>query len=74
MCVSYNNKVSLMGYIFDDVFVLYNFKKSRAQRNYEIQYRLSDKIGKESFYIIKVDTIKMLVKVSKTNITREVIL
>ena len=74
MCFYYNNKVSLMGYIFDDVFVLYNFKKSRAQRNYEIQYRLSDKIGKESFYIIKVDTIKMLVKVSKTNITREVIL
>ena len=73
MCVQYNNKVSLMGYILDDVFVLHNFKR-RARQNFDIQYRLSDKIGKEFFYIVKVGETKMLIKSSKTNITREVVL
>jgi len=62
-----------MGYIFDDVFVLHNFKR-RTHQNFDIQYRLSDKIGKEFFYIVKVGETKMLIKSSKTNITREVLL
>ena len=31
-----------MGYIFDDVFPLYNFKRAKLE-NYDIKFRLSEK-------------------------------
>ena len=37
MCVSYNDNISLVGYIFDDVFALYNFKCPKLE-NYDIKY------------------------------------
>ena len=73
MCVSYNDNISLMGYIFDDVFALYNFKQQKLE-NYEIKYRLTEKDGKNASFIVKVADAKMLVKVTKSSMNMEVLL
>ncbi len=63
MCVSYENNVSLIGYIFDDIFVLHNFKKPELE-SYEIQSRLSERDISSSLYIVKVAEDKMIIRVS----------
>lgn len=73
MVVSYNNNVSLMGYIFDDVFALYNFKKP-SLANPEIKYRLSDKDDKGTNFIIKVETTKVVVRVTKSQMNLLVVM
>lgn len=65
MCISYNNNINLMGYIFDDVFAIYNFKASELD-NYDIQFRLSDRDNKGSNYIIKVADTKVIARVTKS--------
>lgn len=73
MVVSYNNNVSLMGYIFDDVFALYNFKRPSLD-NPEIKYRLSDKDDKGTNFIIKVETTKVVVRVTKSQMNLLVVM
>lgn len=73
MCVSYKDTIRLLGYIFDDVFALYNFKAPRLQ-SYDIKYRLSEKDDKSAHFIVKVDSTKMLVKVTKSAMDMEVLL
>ena len=73
MCVSYNDNINLMGYIFDDVFPLYNFKQPKLE-NYDIKYRLSEKEGQEARFIVKIADVKMLVYSSKTTMKMEVLL
>lgn len=73
MVVSYNNNVSLMGYIFDDVFALYNFKRP-SLANPEIKYRLSDKDDKGTNFIIKVETTKVVVRVTKSQMNLLVVM
>ena len=73
MCVSYNENIALIGYIFDDVFALYNFKSTKLE-NYQIQYRLSEKDDKSVSYIVKVANTKMLIKVEKSKMYMEVLL
>lgn len=73
MCVSYNDNISLMGYIFDDVFALYNFKAQKLE-NYDIKFRLSEKDDKLARFIVKVMDTKMLIKVTKSEMIMEVIL
>ena len=73
MCVSYNDNISLMGYIFDDVFALYNFKAQKLE-NYDIKFRLSEKDDKLARFIVKVADTKMLVKVTKSAMVMEVLL
>lgn len=73
MCVSYNDNISLLGYIFDDVFALYNFKTQKLE-NYEIKFRLSEKDDKLARFIVKIMDTKMLIKVTKSQMVMEVLL
>ena len=71
MCVSYKDNINLMGYIFDDVFSLYNFKVPKLE-NYEIKYRLSEKDDRGASFIVKTGNTKMLIKVTKNSMKLEV--
>ena len=73
MLVSYDENINLLGYIFDDVFALYNFKQPKLEK-YDIKYRLSEKDDKIARFIVKVGQVKMLVAVSKTSMEMEVLL
>ena len=73
MLVSFNNNINLVGYIFDDVFALYNFKQPKLEK-YDIKYRLSEKDDKVARFIVKVGDVKILVAVSKASMKLEVIL
>ncbi len=73
MCVSYENNVSLIGYIFDDIFVLHNFKKPELE-SYEIQSRLSERDISSSLYIVKVAEDKMIIRVSNKSMKLEITL
>ncbi len=73
MCVSYNENISLVGYIFDDVFALYNFKCPKLE-NYEIKYRMTDKDEFGTNFIVKVENIKVLVNVAKSSMKLQVVM
>jgi len=73
MCVSYNDSINLLGYIFDDVYALYNFKQPKLE-NYDIKFRLSDKDDKGANFIVRVDNSKMLIRVTKSFMTLEVLM
>lgn len=73
MLVSYNDNINLVGYIFDDVYALYNFKQPKLEK-YDIKYRLSEKDEKTARFIVKVADVKMLIAVNKSSMALEVIL
>ena len=73
MCVSYNDNISLMGYIFDDVFALHNFKAPKLE-NYDIKFRLTEKDSKTATFMVKVDKTKVVVKVTKSYMQQEVVM
>ena len=73
MCVSYNDNINLLGYIFDDVFPLYNFKRQKLS-NYDIKFRLTEKDDKGASFIVKVENTKMVVKVTKNSMNLEVLI
>lgn len=73
MCVSYNDNINLIGYIFDDVYALHNFKQPKLE-NYDIKYRLSEKDEQGANFIVKVENTKMLIRVTKSFMTLEVLL
>ena len=62
-----------MGFIFDDVFRLHNYKVSELS-SYNLQFRLVDKDAKNDVYIVKTESAKLLVKVSRTSMNTEIIL
>jgi len=71
MCVSYNNNINLMGYIFDDVFALYDFNQPKLE-NYNIKFRLSEKTQNGANFIVKVGDAKMLISVTKSSMGLEI--
>ncbi len=73
MCVLYNDNINLMGYIFDDVYPLYNFKQAKLE-SYDIKYRLSDKTSDSANFIVKIDKTKVLVSVKNSSMALEVVL
>lgn len=73
MCVSYNDNINLIGYIFDDVFALHNFKKSKLQ-NYDIRFRLSERDNKGAYFIVKIENTKLLIKVTRMSMALEVVM
>ena len=73
MCVSYNNNISLIGYIYDDVFALYNFKRTNLEA-YEIKYRFSDKDAYGENYIVKVNNTKVVINVGKNSMQLQVVM
>lgn len=66
MLVTYRNTIRLVGYIFDDVYALYNFKRAKLD-DYGIKFRLSEKTEEGVNFIVKVEDVKVLVSVSKTS-------
>ena len=73
MCVSYNDNINLMGYIFDDVFPIYNFKQTKLE-NYDIKFRLSEKDDKGANFIVKVDNTRLITRVTKNSMNLEVVM
>ena len=73
MCVSYDDNINLVGYIFDDVFALHNFKQPKLA-NYDIKFRLTERDDKGANFIVKVENTKMLIKVTKTSMNLEVVM
>ena len=71
MCVSYNNTINLMGYIFDDIFALYNFGQPKLE-NYNIKFRISDKTKQGANFLVRVGKSKMLISVTKSSMSLEV--
>ena len=71
MCVSYNNSINLVGYIFDDVFALYNFQQPKLE-NYNIKFRMSEKTQHGANFIVRVGKTKMLIAVTKSSMNLEV--
>ncbi len=57
----YAGNKALVGYVNNNVFVLYNFKKTKI-RNNEIIFRLSEAKPKEDLYYVMVDNKKFLIK------------
>lgn len=60
---------ALFGYIHDDVFLLYQFREFIS--NYDIKYRISEKQIDKTFFIVKVDKFKLLIKVTNTSMRLE---
>ena len=73
MCVSYKENINLIGYIFEDVFPLYNFKRTKLN-NYDIKFRLTEKDEKSANFIVRVDDTKMVVKATKQKMNVEIVL
>lgn len=73
MCVSYNNNINLLGYIFDDVFPLYNFRRQKLD-SYDIKFRLTDKDDKGANFIVRIDNVKMVVRATKHQMNMEVLI
>ena len=71
MCVSYNNSINLVGYIFDDVFALYNFQQQKLE-DYTIKFRLSEKTQNGANFLVKIGKSKMLISVTKSSMSLEV--
>lgn len=71
MCVSYNDSINLVGYIFDDVFAIYNFHQQKLE-DYTIRFRLSEKTEKGANFIVRIGKTKLLVAVSKSSMHLEV--
>ena len=71
MCVSYQNKIRLLGYIFDDVFALYNFKRTKLE-NYSIKFRMSEKTQNGANFIVRVERSKLLINVTKSKMALQV--
>lgn len=57
----YAGNKALVGYVNNNVFVLYNFKKTKIMNN-EIIFRLSEAKPKEDLYYVMVDNKKFLIK------------
>jgi len=73
MCVKYDDSVHFMGYIFDDVYALYNFKKPYLE-NSKIQYRVSDKSEKFVDYMVRIENVKLVVSVSNAGMKLKTIM
>lgn len=57
----YAGNKALVGYVNNNVFVLYNFKKTKIMNN-EIIFRLSEAKPREDLYYVMVDNKKFLIK------------
>ena len=69
MVIEQQGTKALFGYIFDDVFLLYQFKDFIS--DYQIKFRISEKQDSKTFFIVKVDKYKLLVKVTDSSMKLE---
>ena len=60
---------ALFGYIHDDVFLLYQFREFIS--NYDIKYRISEKQIDKTFFIVKINKFKLLIKITNTSMRLE---
>ena len=69
MVVDTQGTKALFGYIYDNVFLLYQFKEFISDSN--IKFRISEKQDDRTFFIVKVDKFKLLVKVTNSSMKLE---
>lgn len=60
---------ALFGYINDDVFLLYQFREYLSDTG--IKFRISEKQDDKTFFIVKVDKFKLLVRVTNSSMRLE---
>jgi hypothetical protein len=60
-----------MGYIFDDIFALYNFKQPKLE-DYNIKFRMSEKTKQGANFLVRIGKSKMLISVTKSSMNLEV--
>lgn len=60
---------ALFGYIHDEVFLLYQFREYIA--DYNIKFRISEKQDDKTFFIVKIDKFKLLIRVTSGNMKLE---
>ncbi len=63
---------ALLGYIHDEIFMIHQFVEELV--NYDIKFKMSEKQDDKAFFIVKVDTVKVLVKVSTTKMSLELVM
>lgn len=69
MLIDQQGKKALFGYIREDVYFLYSFKEFIS--NYEIKFRISEQQEDKTFFIVKVDKTKLLVRVTNAEMKLE---
>ena len=69
MIIETDGTKALFGYIYDNVFLLYQFREFIS--DYDIKFRISEKQYDRTFFIVKIDKIKLLVKVTNTSMRLE---
>ncbi|GBF22856.1 hypothetical protein tpqmel_0260 [Candidatus Gastranaerophilus sp. (ex Termes propinquus)] len=68
----FEGRVSLLGYIGEELFVIYTFKDEPKDKR--ILYRLSEQTLDGNFYLVKVDSIKMLVRSTRNALGLELLI
>ena len=69
MIIEQQGTKALFGYIYDNVYLLYQFREFVS--NYEIKFRISEKQENRTFFIVKIDNIKLLVRVTNSSMKLE---
>ena len=69
MVIERQGTKALFGYIYEDVFLLYQFREFIS--DYAIKFRISEKQDSKTFFIVKVDKFKLLVKVTNSQMKLE---
>ena len=69
MIIEQQGTKALFGYIYDNVYLLYQFREFVS--NYEIKFRISEKQENRTFFIVIIDNIKLLVRVTNSSMKLE---
>jgi len=68
----FEGKISLLGYVGEDLFVIHTFKED--PQDVRIMHRLSEKSSEGTFYLVKVENTKMLVRSTPDALTLELLM
>ena len=69
MIIDQQGKKALFGYIKEDVYLLYNFREFISSN--DITFRMSEKQDDKAFFIVKIDKVKLLVRVTNAEMKLE---
>lgn len=67
--IDQDGKRALFGFIGNEIFFLYHFREYVS--DYTIKYRISEKQETKTFFIVKIDNVKLLVRVTNIDMKLE---
>lgn len=68
----YEGTVSLLGFVGQNLFIIHHFKYE--PQDMRIMYRLSERSSEGTFYLVKVEDVKMLVRSSQNALSLELLM